>query len=688
MVDTAPASPRIPRTETFIPIPKFSSDHKDGLEEDPRHKRLADHVRRLVQMSENQMSGRWGQWQETDRRHRMFVNPDEIDRFTGRLRRPHDVKLILPMSYAIHMNLLTFYFMMFAAKETLVPLEGRKVESVRSAKIMEELLDYDMVRAQARLMLYGWINDALKYGMGVEQDEWNEDWTRKTVRSREQISFFGTDLGSRVSTKRDWVRTYNGNRSYNVDPYTYRPDPRVPVGRVQDGDFAGYEWFRSITALIAGEQSGRYQNTDDLSPMDRAKVGSWSDQSKRWETMGLPAMYDTTGTSDETDRGYAFGNSMWLKIIPSDFDLGSDEPQIWSIALANYDTILRCEEWDYDHGELPFGVLEAHYDGYSPMNQGATEVVQPMTDIMDWLISSHIDNVKKALNNMLVLDPSRVNLDDLSRPGPAKWIRLRETAWGTDVRSAIHQFEIQDVTRQHVADVMQFMEWVVRATGALDPMMLGLQPRSKQQATVFTGQAHLAQARHKAIGLVMAEQGILPWVRRLVMNIQQRQDEDVMVKITGGRAKALGVEPNTVLNVSPDDVQGEFDYSPHIGDIPPDPMRAFEVWKETLFGVSKIPLLAQQFDVVEIFRQMVYTVGIKNIDAFRIRANVMPDDQVQKMMEQGKLAAAGEVMGNGQGRGRQGEGSVAGSGSAPRGALGPGAAPGLGALLAGAGGPT
>ena len=90
------------------------------------------------------------------------------------------------------------------------------------------------------------------------------------------------------------------------------------------------------------------------------------------------------------------------------------------MSIANYYTIIRCERWDYDHAELPFSVLEANYDGYSPMQPGITELLQPLQDLGDWIIGSHMDNVKKFLNDMLVIDPSKIQLDDLRHPGPAK----------------------------------------------------------------------------------------------------------------------------------------------------------------------------------------------------------------------------------------------------------------------------
>src|SRR5207249_12332937 len=90
--------------------------------------------------------------------------------------------------------------------------------------------------------------------------------------------------------------------------------------------------------------------------------------------------------------------------------------------------------------------------------------------------------------------------------------------------------------------------------GALDPM-LGMQPRTKQQATVFSGLVQMAAARHKVGARLMSQMGLLPWARRLVSNIQQHLDEDTFVKITGTKARQWGLDPyeRHILRVTPED---------------------------------------------------------------------------------------------------------------------------------------
>ena len=71
-----------------------------------------------------------------------------------------------------------------------------------------------------------------------------------------------------------------------------------------------------------------------------------------------------------------------------------------------------------------------------------------------------IANVRKAINDMLVVDPYMVNIHDLRKPGPGRLIRLRRAVWGRGVKDAVGQLEVRDVTQGHVSDAMMFMSFV------------------------------------------------------------------------------------------------------------------------------------------------------------------------------------------------------------------------------------
>ena len=41
------------------------------------------------------------------------------------------------------------------------------------------------------------------------------------------------------------------------------------------------------------------------------------------------------------------------------------------------------------------------------------EILQGMQTIVDWMFNSHVVNVRKAINDVLVIDPYLLNVNDL-----------------------------------------------------------------------------------------------------------------------------------------------------------------------------------------------------------------------------------------------------------------------------------
>jgi hypothetical protein len=66
------------------------------------------------------------------------------------------------------------------------------------------------------------------------------------------------------------------------------------------------------------------------------------------------------------------------------------------------------------------------------------EQLKPLNDVLTWLFNSHFYNVRKALNDQFVIDPSRIMMRDALDPEPGRMMRLKPTAYGTDPKSSDH----------------------------------------------------------------------------------------------------------------------------------------------------------------------------------------------------------------------------------------------------------
>ena len=127
-------------------------------------------------------------------------------------------------------------------------------------------------------------------------------------------------------------------------------------------------------------------------------------------------------------------------------------PVKYLFTLVNRGQIVQAEPLDYDHDKHPVSVTEPYSMGYGFGQPGIIDYMAPLQDLMSWLVNSHMDNVKTMLNNMWLVDPSRVEMQDLKQPGAGKLIRLKRAAYGSDVNSAVRQLQVGDVTSGHLRD--------------------------------------------------------------------------------------------------------------------------------------------------------------------------------------------------------------------------------------------
>src|SRR5205085_12475898 len=108
--------------------------------------------------------------------------------------------------------------------------------------------------------------------------------------------------------------------------------------------------------------------------------------------------------------------------------------------------------------------------GYDFMSISMHDMIGPFQDILSWLVSSRMENVRTAINNQFVADPARVEVNDIRNSPIGRIIRLKQTAIGLSVREAIMQLQVQDVTQGHIGDIQVMRILADTITGVNDNM--------------------------------------------------------------------------------------------------------------------------------------------------------------------------------------------------------------------------
>ena len=213
-------------------------------------------------------------------------------------------------------------------------------------------------------------------------------------------------------------------------------------------------------------------------------------------------------------------------------------------------------------------------------------------------------NVRSALNNMFVVDPHYVEMQDLKDPGPGKFIRLKQAAMGRDVRTVLNQLSVQDVTASHIDNVSAFMRLGDILSGVNDSLK-GVQPGGRRSATESRITSESGASRQAALARMISAQGMTELAEMQASNVQQYQSMEFYLKIVG--AEGL------LVPIKPDDVQGNFYFPIHDGALPLDRVALLDVWKEIWMAVATNPQLAMQYNGPAIFEYMANLAGAKNL---------------------------------------------------------------------------
>jgi len=200
---------------------------------------------------------------------------------------------------------------------------------------------------------------------------------------------------------------------------------------------------------------------------------------------------------------------MYVTIIPKDWKLSNVEvPEKWYFELASDDIIIAANRADHDHGMYPVSVASPEYDGYSITPVSRLEMLSGLQGVLDFEFNSHIANVKKAINDMLIVDPYLVNINDLKDPRPGALIRLRRPAWGRGVDKVVQQLMVQDITRANIADASYITSMMDRTSGADQSMQGSLRQGGPERLTSaeFKGTRGSSISRLQHISMIIGMQ--------------------------------------------------------------------------------------------------------------------------------------------------------------------------------------
>jgi hypothetical protein len=335
---------------------------------------------------------------------------------------------------------------------------------------------------------------------------------------------------------------------------------------------------------------------------------------------------------------------MYATIIPSELGLlNKTAPEKWFFVLTGDAVVTQAMQLGLDHDMYPVAVLATDYDGYSSTPVSKLETISGLQETMDWMFTSHIANVRKAINDMIVVDPYLVNIKDLRDPEPGKLIRLRKAAWGRGIENAVKQLNVTDVTRGHIQDLSIIASLMENVSGAND-VIKGVRRAGGERvsATESRDTFKSALSRLQKGARIGGLQAYHDLAYMLASHTQQLMDNDTYVRTIGRWQEVLEDEyGNEGVRVTPFDILLDYDISLRNGSIPSTEDAG--VWERVFQTVVMRPELLGVFDVVRIFKHVARLSGATDVQQFVKKGGSIQASTISNQALQGLTQSGGAV---------------------------------------------
>ena len=630
----------------------FDYEYPYELNLDPKsdfHEFIRNKIWFRASESRKEISKRFPSWREIDKVLTAYIHLSDDEEKIKNKDPNKPVSIIFPYSYSNLESLLT-YMMMALVQDPIFQYEGVEADDTIGAMLMEQVIRLHCIKTKVPLALHTILRDSFGYGVGIGIPEWIKQYGKIPIKSSVITT---SELGESSTAGVSYINglTFEGNGLSSIDPYLWLPDPSSSSDRIQDGEYNGWVERSNLMNLLSMESNNdEYFNVRYLKGKTDKRSSLATDESERETKFGGTSKSMRQGMTSTTNPVDVI--SLYVNLIPKDWKLGKSEyPEKWFFRLAADDVIITCMKANHYHGMYPMAVASPEYDGYSITPIGRMEVLHGLQGVLDWMFNSHIANVRKAINDMFIVDPYLVNIKDLEDPKPGKLVRLRRPAWGHGVDKVVQQLQVSDVTRANVTDSLYITQWMDRISGTDQSMSGALRQTGPERLTrsEFQGTRGSAVSRLQRLAMIMGAQFMQDIGTMFAVHVQQYMTSDTVVKIIGRYEEQLKQQFGrnaTRVRVSPLDLAINYDLIVRDGSVPGGNFS--EAWLELFRTVGTTPELMQQFDVTRIFMYIAQQLGAKNVEDFKrnlnqIQPTQMDNEQVIRQAEAGNIVPVGEM---------------------------------------------
>ena len=630
----------------------FGYNYPHGLDLKPSsdlHNKLRNRIWQRANESRTEISKRFPSWRKIDKTLTAYIPLKDKEEKIQKKDSSRPVSIVFPYTYSMLEALLTYLTMAFF-QDPMFQYEGVEDDDTVGAMLLELVVRLHCIKNKVPLNIHTALRDSLAYGVSIAIPGWKSTYGRKPVKTK---TITQSALGEMSNNNIEMVESllFEGNDLSNIEPYMWLPDPSVSSSNIQDGEFTGWVDRDNYMNLLSEEKqrnSGLFNVKYLKSKGDKRSTLALDQSDRQIKHGGSTDLHRSmTNTVNPVDN-----IKMYVNLIPKDWELGTGEyPEKWFFQLSADDIITSCKRADHNHGMYPMAVASPEFDGYSITPIGRLEILYGLQHTLDFLFNSHIANVRKAVNDKILVDPFLVNINDMKSSEPGGIIRLRRPAWGRGVDKVAKQLEINDITRANIADAGWITGLMDRISGADQSMQGALRTGGPERltGTEFQGTRGSAISRLQRIAMIIGIQFMQDIGSMFAVHTQQYMSQDSYVKIIGQHAEQLQAtfgKQKQRVKVSPYDLSINYDTIVRDGSIPGGNFS--QAWLEMFKVIGTTPELQGKFDITRIFMYIAQQLGAKNVEDFKrnvdqIQTQTMPDEEVAAQAQAGNLVPVGEI---------------------------------------------
>lgn len=517
------------------------------------------------------------------------------------LEKGHPKRFVLPMSATQITTMTTFISQMLFGDTQPHKVEGRGPEDELPAEHVNQLLRWNSEQQPTYLLGYLWIQDILTFNRGIFYNSWSPLFTADIEMVEVEDPEETDEAGQ---PKKYWKPTRvqkpaGGYCRYElVSPYDFYCDPALPLHRLQEMRFCGHRTTIPWTSLkqrsklapddpayvlpgavarLEKNKAGHNQQAGILPTTGGSTVPSSSRAMSRTAYERNQASSPTAKQgANKSDPGVPTCHEFWIRISPdADNGLGTarpedetPEPVLYQFLIANGTELLAVNESTYKHGEFPYSVAEGRPNAHYQFSPSWLMMLKALQDYVDYLKNRHQEAISRTLGNIFIARSDKVNLADFLNPDKeGQIIPVLPEAVGDKLDDIIKQVPIVDTTKDFHKEMMEFVGFSETVTGA-NANMQG-QVEGDGTATEFAGTQQMSAGRMSAVARLISVQGLVPQCRQTVSNYQQFLSESMAIRFVPNGPDVLpqmfGAKG---LMITPDVIQGKFDFIAHDGTLP------------------------------------------------------------------------------------------------------------------------